>query len=56
MKHTHLMGFKWYFFYSIFEQHMHICLKVRYVLENCKEDMELFNAWIEKDIIHGLSV
>ncbi|EXC28311.1 Asparagine--tRNA ligase [Morus notabilis] len=28
---------------------------VRYVLENCKEDMEFFNTWIEKGIIDRLS-
>ncbi|XP_056859009.1 asparagine--tRNA ligase, chloroplastic/mitochondrial isoform X2 [Raphanus sativus] len=29
---------------------------VKYVLENCKEDMEFFDTWIEKGIIHRLSV
>lgn len=28
---------------------------VQYVLENCKEDMDFFNAWIEKGIINRLS-
>ncbi|GAB4834992.1 hypothetical protein Ancab_033259 [Ancistrocladus abbreviatus] len=28
---------------------------VRYVLENCKEDMDFFNTWIEKGIISRLS-
>ncbi|KAF9663215.1 hypothetical protein SADUNF_Sadunf17G0015100 [Salix dunnii] len=28
---------------------------VRHVLENCKEDMEFFNTWIEKGIIDRLS-
>ncbi|VFQ87917.1 unnamed protein product [Cuscuta campestris] len=28
---------------------------VRYILENCKEDMEFFNTWIEKGIIKRLS-
>ncbi|XP_011620961.2 asparagine--tRNA ligase, chloroplastic/mitochondrial isoform X2 [Amborella trichopoda] len=28
---------------------------VRYVLENCKEDMDFFNTWIEKGIIRRLS-
>ncbi|KAI3506090.1 hypothetical protein L1887_28446 [Cichorium endivia] len=28
---------------------------VKYVLENCKEDMEFFNTWIEKGIIDRLS-
>ncbi|KAJ7952506.1 Asparagine--tRNA ligase [Quillaja saponaria] len=28
---------------------------VRYVLENCKEDMDFFNTWIEKGIIDRLS-
>ncbi|PON40656.1 Asparagine-tRNA ligase [Parasponia andersonii] len=28
---------------------------VRYVLENCKEDMDFFNTWIEKGIINRLS-
>ncbi|KAL5999817.1 hypothetical protein ACLOJK_038103 [Asimina triloba] len=27
---------------------------VRYILENCKEDMEFFNTWIEKGIIDRL--
>ncbi|RVW50538.1 Asparagine--tRNA ligase, chloroplastic/mitochondrial [Vitis vinifera] len=29
---------------------------VTYILENCKEDMEFFNTWIEKGIINRLSV
>ncbi|XP_013721655.2 asparagine--tRNA ligase, chloroplastic/mitochondrial isoform X2 [Brassica napus] len=29
---------------------------VKYVLDNCKEDMEFFDTWIEKGIIHRLSV
>ncbi|KAL8160326.1 hypothetical protein V2J09_001863 [Rumex salicifolius] len=28
---------------------------VRYILENCKEDMDFFNTWIEKGIINRLS-
>ncbi|KNA21477.1 hypothetical protein SOVF_042780 [Spinacia oleracea] len=28
---------------------------VRYILENCKEDMEFFNTWIEKGIINRLN-
>ncbi|GAB2254319.1 hypothetical protein Droror1_Dr00022128 [Drosera rotundifolia] len=28
---------------------------VRYILENCKEDMEFFDIWIEKGIINRLS-
>ncbi|CAF2150583.1 unnamed protein product [Brassica napus] len=28
---------------------------VKYVLDNCKEDMEFFDTWIEKGIIHRLS-
>ncbi|KAL2901700.1 Asparagine--tRNA ligase chloroplastic/mitochondrial [Bienertia sinuspersici] len=28
---------------------------VRYILENCKEDMEFFNTWIEKDITSRLN-
>ncbi|CAH9144271.1 unnamed protein product [Cuscuta epithymum] len=28
---------------------------VQYILENCKEDMEFFNTWIEKGIIKRLS-
>ncbi|XP_059304181.1 asparagine--tRNA ligase, chloroplastic/mitochondrial [Lycium ferocissimum] len=28
---------------------------VKYVLENCKEDMDFFNTWIEKGIINRLS-
>ncbi|KAJ3689008.1 hypothetical protein LUZ61_018172 [Rhynchospora tenuis] len=28
---------------------------VKYVLENCKEDMEFFNTWIEKGIINRLN-
>lgn len=28
---------------------------VRYILENCKEDMDFFNTWIEKDIINRLN-
>eukprot|EP00261_Vitis_vinifera_P032506 XP_019073749.1 PREDICTED: asparagine--tRNA ligase, chloroplastic/mitochondrial isoform X3 [Vitis vinifera] len=28
---------------------------VTYILENCKEDMEFFNTWIEKGIINRLS-
>lgn len=30
--------------------------QVKYVLENCKEDMDFFNTWIEKGIIDRLSV
>lgn len=30
--------------------------KVKYVLENCREDMEFFNTWIEKGIIDRLTV
>jgi hypothetical protein len=33
-----------------------IDLQVRYVLENCKEDMEFFNQWVEKGIITRLTV
>ena len=33
-----------------------LCLKVRYVLENCKEDMDFFNTWIEKGIVDRLNV
>ncbi|CAA6656144.1 unnamed protein product [Spirodela intermedia] len=29
---------------------------VRYVLENCKEDMDFFNTWIEKGILDRLNV
>lgn len=29
---------------------------VRYILDNCKEDMDFFNTWIEKGIIDRLSV
>ncbi|CAN7072118.1 unnamed protein product [Brassica oleracea var. botrytis] len=29
---------------------------VKYVLDNCKEDMEFFDTWIEKGITHRLSV
>jgi asparaginyl-tRNA synthetase len=28
---------------------------VKYVLDNCKEDMEFFDTWIEKGIIRRLS-
>lgn len=28
---------------------------VRYILENCKEDMDFFNTWIEKGIINRLN-
>ncbi|KAL0727683.1 hypothetical protein Bca4012_023776 [Brassica carinata] len=28
---------------------------VKYVLDNCKEDMEFFDTWIEKGIVHRLS-
>ncbi|KAF6141687.1 hypothetical protein GIB67_001239 [Kingdonia uniflora] len=28
---------------------------VRYILENCKEDMDFFNTWIEKGIIERLT-
>lgn len=28
---------------------------VKYILENCKEDMEFFNTWIEKGIINRLN-
>ncbi|KAK9274675.1 hypothetical protein L1049_021926 [Liquidambar formosana] len=28
---------------------------VKYILENCKEDMDFFNTWIEKGIINRLS-
>ncbi|KAL0754190.1 hypothetical protein Bca101_091858 [Brassica carinata] len=28
---------------------------VKYVLDNCKEDMEFFDTWIDKGIIHRLS-
>ncbi|KAK9716377.1 hypothetical protein RND81_06G229100 [Saponaria officinalis] len=28
---------------------------VRYILDNCKEDMDFFNTWIEKDIINRLN-
>jgi hypothetical protein len=31
-------------------------MQVKYVLENCKEDMEFFNTWIEKGIINRLNV
>lgn len=30
--------------------------QVRYVLENCKEDMEFFDKWVEKDIVTRLTV
>lgn len=30
--------------------------KVKYILENCKEDMDFFNTWIEKGIVDRLSV
>ena len=33
-----------------------IDLQVRYILENCKEDMEFFNQWVEKGIITRLTV
>ncbi|XP_048491980.1 asparagine--tRNA ligase, chloroplastic/mitochondrial isoform X2 [Beta vulgaris subsp. vulgaris] len=29
---------------------------VRYILDNCKEDMDFFNTWIEKGIINRLNV
>ncbi|GER32780.1 asparagine--tRNA ligase [Striga asiatica] len=29
--------------------------KVQYILDNCKEDMDFFNTWIEKGIINRLS-
>lgn len=32
------------------------CMKVKYILEKCKEDMDFFNTWIEKGIIGRLSV
>ncbi|XP_021768478.1 asparagine--tRNA ligase, chloroplastic/mitochondrial-like isoform X3 [Chenopodium quinoa] len=28
---------------------------VRHILENCKEDMDFFNTWVEKDIINRLN-
>lgn len=31
-------------------------IQVKYVLENCKEDMDFFNTWIEKGIIDRLNV
>ena len=33
-----------------------ITVQVKYVLENCKEDMDFFNTWIEKGIINRLNV
>lgn len=30
--------------------------QVKYVLDNCKEDMDFFNTWIEKGIVNRLSV
>jgi asparaginyl-tRNA synthetase len=29
---------------------------VKYILENCKEDMDFFNTWVEKGIIERLNV
>jgi hypothetical protein len=31
-------------------------LQIKYILENCKEDMEFFDQWIEKGIITRLTV
>lgn len=31
-------------------------LKIKYILDNCKEDMEFFDTWISKGIIARLSV
>lgn len=33
-----------------------LCVQVRYILDNCKEDMDFFNTWIEKGIINRLNV
>lgn len=30
--------------------------QIKYILDNCKEDMEFFNTWIDKGIIDRLSV
>lgn len=35
---------------------MNFMMKVRYILENCKEDMDFFNTWIEKGIVDRLRV
>ncbi|KDO61440.1 hypothetical protein CISIN_1g011197mg [Citrus sinensis] len=34
---------------------LYSCMQVRYILDNCKEDMDFFNTWIEKGIIDRLS-
>jgi hypothetical protein len=31
-------------------------MQVKYVLENCKEDMDFFSTWVEKGIIDRLNV
>jgi hypothetical protein len=31
-------------------------MQVKYILENCKEDMDFFNTWVEKGIIERLNV
>lgn len=31
-------------------------MQVKYILENCEEDMEFFNTWVEKGIIDRLNV
>jgi hypothetical protein len=31
-------------------------MQVKYILENCKEDMDFFNTWVEKGIIDRLNV
>ncbi|XP_064952931.1 asparagine--tRNA ligase, chloroplastic/mitochondrial-like isoform X1 [Musa acuminata AAA Group] len=41
-----------FFFKSIC--HSISILQVKYILENCKEDMDFFNTWIEKGIINRL--
>jgi hypothetical protein len=44
-------------FYVISHIKTCICfLKIRHILDNCKEDMEFFNTWIDKGIIDRLSV
>lgn len=31
-------------------------MQVKYILENCKEDMDFFDTWVEKGIIDRLNV
>lgn len=31
-------------------------MQVKYILENCKEDMDFFNTWVEKGIVDRLNV